>query len=113
MTNRHLKRIEWIGGSRRSLKTFPDEARYQAGSQLLRVQEGKAPLDWKAMPGVGAGTIEIRLHVPHEHRVMYVAKFQEAVYVLSCFEKKTQKTAQKEIENARSAYAEMQRIRKG
>jgi phage-related protein len=108
-----LKRIEWIKGSRRLLKAFPDEARYQAGSELLLVQEGKTPSDWKPMPNVGAGAIEIRIHIPHEHRVIYVAKFQEAIYVLHCFEKKTQKTLQRDIEKARSAHAEMQNIRKG
>ena len=108
-----LKKIEWVKGSRRLLKAFPDEARYITGSELLRVQEGNTPTDWKPMPSVGSGAIEIRIHVPHEHRVLYVAKFQEAIYVLNCFEKKTQKTAPKDIENARSAYAEMQRIRKG
>jgi phage-related protein len=113
MIRPQLKRIEWVRGSRRSLKSFPDEARYQAGSELLRVQEGKTPTDWKTMHGIGSGTIEIRIHLPHEHRVIYVAKFQEAIYVLGCFEKKTQKTTQKEIENAKSAYAEMQKIRKG
>jgi phage-related protein len=106
-----LKKIEWIKGSRRSLKAFPDEARYQAGSELLRVQEGKLPSDWKPMRGIGTGAIEIRIHMPHEHRVVYVAKFEEGIYVLHCFEKKTQRTAQKEIEIARSAYAEMQRVR--
>lgn len=108
-----LKKIEWIKSSRRSLKTFPKEARYQAGSELLRVQEGKKPTDWKPMHSIGAGAIEIRIHMPYEYRIIYVAKFQEAIYVLHCFAKKTQKTAIKEIENARSAYAEMQRIRQG
>lgn len=59
MIHPQLKRIEWMGGSRRSLKSFPDEARYQAGSELLRVQEGKTPTDWKAFPSIGAGTMEI------------------------------------------------------
>jgi phage-related protein len=113
MHGKPLKRIEWIGGSRRSLRAFPDEARYKAGSELLRVQEGKTPTDWKAMPDIGAGAIEIRIHLPYEHRIIYVAKFQEAIYVLSCFEKKTQKTTQKDIYNARTAYAEIQEIRKG
>jgi phage-related protein len=108
-----LKRIEWIRNSRRSLKAFPYEARYQAGSELLLIQESKQATDWKPIPSVGSGAIEIRIHVPHEHRVIYVAKFPEAIYVLNCFEKKTRKTAQKDIEKARSSYVEMQRIRKG
>jgi phage-related protein len=95
------------------LRAFPDEARYVGGSELLRVQEGKTATDWKPMPSIGAGAIEIRIHMPHEYRVIYVAKFYEAIYVLYCFEKKTQQTTRKDIENAKKAYAEMQRIRKG
>lgn len=48
----------------------------------LRIILGKEPSDWKAMPSVGAGVNEIRVHTKGEHRVMYVAKFNEAVYVL-------------------------------
>ena len=106
-----LKRIEWIKASRRILREFPEEARRQAGAELQRVQEGKEPSDWKPMPSVGSGAIEIRIHEPHEHRVLYVAKFPEAIYVLWCFEKKTRKTSDRDLDLARKAYAEMQRQR--
>ncbi len=108
----NLKRIEWIRSSRRSLKEFPKEARYQAGLELYLVQEGKVPTDWKPMSIIGHGASEIRIHVPNEYRVIYVAKFEEAIYVLHCFEKKQRKTPPKDIEIARSAYAEVQRIHK-
>jgi phage-related protein len=61
------------------------------------------------MTGVGPGTIEIRIHEPHEHRVIYVAKFEDVVYVLHAFEKKTQKTPEKDLKLARSAYAEIKK----
>ena len=64
------------------------------------------------MPTVGVGAFEIRIHVPYEHRIIYVAKFPEAIYVLHCFEKKTRKTSQKDLEFARKSYAEMQKFRK-
>ena len=50
------------------------------------------PSDWKAMPSVGAGAYEIRIRVLGEWRIIYVAKFAKAVYVLHAFQKKTQKT---------------------
>ena len=50
-----------------------------------------------------------KIHDPHEHRVIYVAKFEDAVYVLHAFEKKTQKTAEKDLNIARTAYAELKR----
>ena len=106
-----IKPVEWIMNSRKDLKKFPDDARNIAGNQIWMVQLGRQPDDWKPMPSVGPGAIEIRIHQPHEHRVIYVAKFPEAVYVLNAFEKKTPKTPQPEIDKARKAYAEMQRIR--
>lgn len=56
------------------------------------------------MPSVGAGVHEIRVHAEGEHRVMYVAKFEEAVYVLCAFEKKTRKTPQHVVERASTRY---------
>lgn len=69
------------------------------------------PEDWKPMGLVGPGAIEIRIHQPHEFRVIYVAKFAEAIYVLHSFEKKTRKTSQNDIEKARAAYAEIKKMR--
>jgi len=61
------------------------------------------------MTTVGPGAFEIRIHDPHEHRVIYVAKFEDAVYVLHAFEKKTQKTSDKDLNIARTAYAELKK----
>ena len=55
------------------------------------------PSDWKAIPGVGAGAYEIRIHILGEWRIIYVAKFARAVYVLHAFQKKTQKTRAADI----------------
>ena len=56
------------------------------------------------MPGVGPGAMEIRLHLLGEWRVIYVARFADAVYVVHAFQKKTQKTQAKDIEIARKRY---------
>jgi phage-related protein len=103
-----MKPAIFLKGSRKALQNFPDQARKDAGSELYAVQQGKLPHDWKPMPSVGPGAVEIRIHDHNEYRVIYVAKFAEAIYVLSAFEKKTQKTPQREIEIARSAYAEIE-----
>lgn len=50
------------------------------------------------MPAVGRGVREIRIHHRGQYRVVYVAKFEEAVYVLHAFQKKTQKTRKQDIE---------------
>ena len=108
-----LKGVEWVKGSRKAIEDFSEEARHIAGNQLWLIQLGREPDDWKPMKDIGVGAFEIRIHKPHEHRVIYVAKFPEAVYVLHCFEKKTQKTSQKDLNIARAAYVEMQKIRRG
>lgn len=82
-----MKDLVWLGGGYKRLKEFPPIARRQAGHELDQVQNGRLPVDWKAMQSVGAGVMEIRIHEPHEHRVVYVAKFREAVYVLHAFSK--------------------------
>src|SRR3990172_11331656 len=103
------KKVIWAIGTRRRLQDFPLVARKKAGEQLYRVQEGKEPEYWKPMRSVGPGAMEIRIHQPHEHRVIYVATFSEGVYVLHVFEKKSQQTPQKDIAIARANYAEMQK----
>jgi phage-related protein len=107
-----LKPVRFLGGSLDSIRAFPKEAKQAAGDQLLLVQTGNMPEDWKVMPDIGSGVFEIRLHKPNEYRVLYVAKFLEAVYVLDAFEKKTRKTPQKELEKARKAYAEVLKERR-
>jgi phage-related protein len=54
------------------------------------------------MPSVGPGVREIRVHTRLEHRVIYIAKFEEGVYVLHAFEKKTRRTGKADIDLARS-----------
>jgi phage-related protein len=83
-----MEKIAWIVSSYKHLTGFPPEARKKAGVELNQVQHGRMPSDWKSMTAIGIGVIEIRLHEPHEHRVLYVAKFNDAVYVLHAFSKK-------------------------
>lgn len=105
------KPVRWMGRSLEAVRDFPQEARRQAGAELRAIQEGDPPTDFRPMPDIGAGAMEIRIHRPHEHRVIYVARYEEAVYVLHAFEKKTQRTPQREISLARANYAEVQRQR--
>lgn len=96
-----MKQVQWLGSSRADLKAFPADARRVAGFQLHLVQLGFDPNDWKPLHSVGPGVREIRVHTAIEHRVVYVATFAEAVYVLHAFAKKTAKTPQREIRVAR------------
>ena len=60
---------------------------------------------------VGSGVREIRVHAGSEHRVLYVAKFDEAVYVLHAFVKKTQKTPREAVLLARARYRDLIEMR--
>jgi phage-related protein len=61
------------------------------------------------MPIIGPGTYELRLQTDDAYRVFYIAKFQEAVYVLHAFQKKTQKTTKHDIALGQQRYEEAQR----
>lgn len=76
------------------------------------VQQGLEPDDWKPMASIGPGVKELRIHTGLEHRVLYVAKFEEGVYILHAFSKKTQQTAQRDLERARGRYREVLKGRK-
>ena len=98
------KPILFIGSSRDDLREFPAEVRKVLGDELLRVQNGLMPVDFKPLKDVGKGAYEIRVHLNGAWRVIYVAKFVDAIYVLHAFEKKTQKTSQKDMELAKRRY---------
>jgi phage-related protein len=107
-----LKPITWLGDSLARLRAAPADVRSDAGYQLDLVQQGEAPADFKPMPDVGSGVMEIRIHSHNEFRVFYVARFDEAVYVLHCFVKKTQATRKTDIDLAQQRYAALVEARK-
>ena len=102
------KPIDWRGSSLRNIKDndiFTPDARREAGRQLGQVQVGLEPDHWKPFDDVGAGTKEIIINLDDGwFRVMYVAKFQEAVYVLHCFKKKTNTTSKHDKDVAATRY---------
>lgn len=107
------KEIRWVGSSYADLLAFPQDPRREAGFQLSKVQAGLEPTDWKPFDGVGAGTKEIRIKDANGiYRVMYVAKFEEAVYVLHCFQKKTQATSKQDKTIAETRYRAVVNARK-
>jgi phage-related protein len=90
------------------LREFPPTARREAGHQLDQVQRGREPDDWKPITTVGPGVSEIRIRDESgAFRVLYVAKFADAIYVLHCFQKKTQKTSKADVELACTRYREL------
>ena len=94
-----MKPLAFVGTSLDDLREFPAAARSEAGYQLDRVQQGLDPVDFKPMPTIGKGVWEIRIaDEAGQFRVIYIAKLKDAVYVLHCFQKETQKTSASDIE---------------
>ena len=106
------KMIIWIGASFEDLRDFSPEVRRSAGYELRRIQRGLMPTDWKPMLSVGSGVNEIRIHTGVEHRVLYVAKFEEAVYVLHAFEKKSRQTRDTDLALARERLKQVEALRR-
>ena len=76
-------------------------ARKEAGVQLHKVQQGIEPSDWKLMTSVGQGVREIRIRDEAGiFRVLYIARIENTVYVLHAFQKKTQRTAKRDLDLA-------------
>ena len=102
------KPVEFRGNSLDDLRAFPLSARREAGHQLDRVQKGLEPDDWKPMSVVGHGVKEVRIReAAGAFRVIYVAKFADAVYVLHCFQKKTEKTSKVDLDLASKRYNDL------
>ncbi len=96
-----MKRSVFLGDSLACIREFPPEARSEAGHQVREVQKGNDPADWKPMKEVGPGVREIRVReASGAFRVIYLATLADCVLVLHAFQKKTQQTAQRDIELA-------------
>jgi phage-related protein len=103
-----MKPIDFRGGSLDDLRAFPQTAIREAGHQLDRVQRGLMPDDAKPMPSIGKGVMEVRIwDEAGTFRVVYIAKFTDAVYVLHCFQKKTQQTARKDLDLAAKRFKDL------
>ncbi|WP_284776749.1 type II toxin-antitoxin system RelE/ParE family toxin [Agrobacterium sp. lyk4-40-TYG-31] len=103
-----MKTIRFRGSALGDLRAFPETARREAGYQLDKVQNEQMPTDWKQMATVGKGVQEIRIRDESgAFRVIYVAKFSDAIYVLHCFQKKTQKTSKADIDLAATRYGDL------
>lgn len=103
-SGRPVKPLRFIGSSLRAVQAFPEPARRAAGFELWQVQCGSAPSDFKPMPAIGPGVQEIRIHLDGEWRVVLVATWPEAVYVLHAFRKKSQKSSPLDLALARTRF---------
>jgi phage-related protein len=107
-----IKPVRFLGDSLKRLRAFPEGARHDAGYQVWRVQLGEPAEDFKPMPKIGPGVEEIRVRdVTGAYRVIYTARFADAVYVLHVFQKKTRATSRADIEIAGQRFKVLMRAR--
>lgn len=104
--------LEFLGSSLDDLRKFPKSIRGVAGTELHRIQRGETPLHGRSMKTVGAGVFEIKIKDRQgAFRVFYVAKFDDVVYVLHAFQKKSQKTSKQDIATGQQRYKDMLELR--
>ncbi|MEO8746439.1 MAG: type II toxin-antitoxin system RelE/ParE family toxin [Rhodanobacter sp.] len=100
-----MKDVLWMGSSKADWDAFPQSAQNEAGYQLDKLQRGLEPSDWKPMPTVAAGVCELRIRDgTGAFRAIYFATRPEGIYVLHAFQKKTQKTSQRDLRIAQDRF---------
>lgn len=97
-----LRKVRWIGDSRKRLQDFPEAVRKDIGHALYRVQIGEIPPSAKMMTGIDTGVYEIVDNYDTDtYRVVYTVKIGSNIYVLHCYQKKSRRgirTPKKEID---------------
>ena len=109
------KPVVWIGSSRRDLKGFPKQVRFDIGQALYAAQMGETDPATKPLKGFGGAKVMeiIDRHNTNTYRAVYTVQFAGLIYVLHSFQKKSKSgiaTPQKDIELIRRRLAEAQRL---
>lgn len=108
------KPVRWIGSSRRDLKTFPKSIQRDIGQALYAAQRGEEYPSVKALKGFGGRSVLEIVASDNQaaFRAIYTIRFEDAIYVLHAFQKKSKKgvaTPLKEIELIRRRLAAAER----
>ena len=109
------KEVIWRPGKLKEeiKKDWPEQMRRDVGFQLGRVQQGLDPDHFREMPSIAAGVREIKLQDENrsQYRLIYIAKFEEGIYVFHVISKKTtektDKTDKTDLEISRKRYKEI------
>ena len=96
------KPLDWIGSSKRDFLAFPERVKDDMGNALGVAQFGGRHPAAKPWKGQGPGVFEIvERHDGNAYRALYTVRFEEIVYVLHAFQKKSPrgiKTARRDID---------------
>lgn len=88
-----LKALFWIGSSKQDFRSFPEAVKDEMGYALFRAQQGREHRNAKALKGFGGRAVMelVGNHDGNAFRAVYTVKFNEAVFVLHAFQKKSTK----------------------
>jgi phage-related protein len=108
-----MKSVVFLGDSLDVIRSLPAGARREVGFQIERLQRGLNPDDWKPLKTIGPAVREIRVRAASgAFRVIYVAVFADALFILHAFQKKTATTSKRDISLAKTRYRDLrQRVR--
>lgn len=109
-----MKPVVWIGSSRRDLRGMPQQVRRDVGQALYAAQQGVTDPAAKPLKGFGGARVMeiVERYRTDSYRAVYTAQFENAVYVLHVFQKKSKSgiaTPRHEIELIRRRLAEAER----
>ena len=86
-----LKPIYWIGSSRKDLRSFPKKVQFEIGYALYAAQQGELDPDAKPLKGFSSAQVVeiVNRFSGNAYRAVYTCRFDDALYVLHAFQKKS------------------------
>jgi len=108
------KPVRWVGTSLRVLRSVPRAVRIDSGHALFAAHEGKRDPAAKPLTGFGGSSVIeiVASHYGNAWRAIYTVRFQDAIYVLHVFQKKSTKgiaTPKREIDLIKQRLSEAER----
>lgn len=103
----YRKPVVWVSSTRKDIQAMPSLIRREFGVALDEAQEGRKPLNAKPLRGFsGASVVEIVENFDSDaYRAVYTVRFEEAIYVLHVFQKKSRRgieTSSRDLELIRT-----------
>jgi len=107
--NPRVATVSWEGDSWNILKSWPKSIRLDFGASLREMQQGRSPkLDVRPMPAIGEGVFELKDSDERAwYRMIYLARKNDVIFVLDCFEKDSRKTEKHDIMRARARFKQV------
>jgi phage-related protein len=109
MTTVTVASVSWEGDSWETLRSWPSDMRHDFGVALRELQEGRRPtMNARPMQSVGKGVFELKdADDATWYRMLYLARIDDAIYVLDCFTKNTRKTESNTLNKARARLSQV------